>query len=62
MEFFSTTGSPLGLLLGILLGGAGGFLYYKLVGCPSGACPITSNPYSSTIYGAVIGLLIGTAV
>ncbi len=41
----------------ILLGAAGGYLWYRFVGCKSGACPITSNPWVSTIYGAVIGAL-----
>lgn len=36
-----------------------GFGYYKLVGCSSGGCPITSNPYISTLYGALIGLVAG---
>ena len=44
------------LVLGIVLGAAGGFAYYRFVGCSSGACPITGNPYISTIYGAVIGI------
>ena len=35
-----------------------GFLYYKFIGCSSGSCPITSNPMNSTLYGAVMGLLI----
>jgi hypothetical protein len=43
-------------------GAIGGFLYYRFVGCVSGACPITSNPYISTVYGGVIGLLIGYIV
>ena len=47
----------------LAVGGAvGGFLYYRLVGCASGACPITSNPYISTGYGGVIGTLIGYIV
>ncbi len=46
------------ILIGVLLGGTLGFAYYKIVGCPSGTCPITSNPFVSTIWGAVIGLLI----
>ncbi len=41
-----------------VLGAAGGYLYYRLVGCASGTCAITSNPYISTIYGAVLGFLI----
>ena len=39
-----------------------GFLYYRLVGCASGACIITSNPYISTLYGGAIGALIGYIV
>ena len=27
-----------------IIGAIGGFLYYRFVGCASGACPITSNP------------------
>ncbi|MFA6316571.1 MAG: DUF6132 family protein [Elusimicrobiota bacterium] len=46
------------ILVGAALGGAAGFGWYKLVGCATGACPITSNPVTSTLYGAVLGLLI----
>jgi hypothetical protein len=37
-------------------GAAVGFGYHKIVGCRSGACPITANPYISTVYGALVGL------
>jgi hypothetical protein len=47
------------LILGVVIGGAGGFAYYKFVGCSTGSCPITSNPYSSIVYGMLIGGLIG---
>jgi len=46
------------IVLGVLLGAAAGYAYYKLVGCASGACPITSNPWVSTGYGALLGLLV----
>lgn len=49
-------------IFGIIIGGLLGFLYYKKVGCPSGSCPITSNPYSATIYGIVMGLLVSTSI
>ncbi len=42
-----------------ILGGAGlGLTYYLLVGCSSGGCPITSDPYVSSGYGALVGLLM----
>ncbi len=40
------------------LGAAAGFAYYYFVGCTSGTCPITSNPFISTAYGALVGLLL----
>lgn len=43
------------LISGIIIGGTGGFLYYYYVGCQSGTCPITSSPYTSVIYGTLIG-------
>lgn len=42
-----------------LLGGVGGYAYYHFIGCASGACPITSNPYISTAYGALVGVVAG---
>ncbi|MCX7877889.1 MAG: DUF6132 family protein [Ignavibacteria bacterium] len=45
-------------LIGATLGAVGGYMYYYLIGCRGGSCPITSNPYISTIYGLVIGSLI----
>jgi len=44
--------------LPVLLGGILGFAYYYYIGCNSGGCPITSNPYVSTLYGAVLGLIL----
>lgn len=46
-------------LLFIAGGAAAGYLYYAFVGCASGTCPITSNPYISTLYGALAGVLLG---
>jgi len=47
-----------GRILPIALGAAGGYAYYRFVGCRTGACPLTSNPWISTLYGALIGALI----
>lgn len=44
----------------VLLGSIGGFAYYHFIGCASGTCPITSNPYISTAYGALIGIVFTT--
>ncbi len=48
------------IIIGALAGAALGFLYYKFVGCSTGTCPLTSNPFTSTLYGAVMGGLIAT--
>lgn len=42
-------------IIGIIVGAIGGYLYYSLVGCSTGTCPITSKPLNSTLYGAVLG-------
>jgi hypothetical protein len=45
-------------LIGIGVGGALGFAYYKLIGCASGMCPLTSNPWTSTASGMLFGALL----
>ena len=45
-------------VIGVVFGGIAGFLYYSFVGCSSGSCMITSNPYISTLYGMLMGGLI----
>ena len=45
-------------IAGLTTGALGGYLYYYYVGCVSGTCPITSNPYRMMIYGAVLGFLL----
>ena len=47
----------LGLYLA--LGALGGFLYYYFIGCQNGTCPIASRPGVTTVYGGVIGLVLG---
>ena len=44
-------------LSGLGVGAVLGFAYYYFIGCASGTCAITSNPYISTAYGAMIGLI-----
>ena len=45
-------------LIAVIVGGLGGFVYYHFVGCASGSCPITSNPYMSIIMGAFLGFFV----
>jgi len=45
-------------LIGIAIGGLAGFLYYYFIGCKSGTCAITSNPWNSTIVGSLLGFWI----
>lgn len=50
------------ILIGILAGAIGGYLYYHYVGCAGGSCPITSKPFNSTIYGPMMGGLFGATL
>lgn len=43
-------------ILPVTLGAIAGYSYYYYVGC-SGSCPISGNPYVSTLYGAFAGFL-----
>lgn len=49
-------------LVFLLIGAAGGFLYWKFVGCSSGTCPIKSVWYWSTLWGTAMGYLLGDLV
>lgn len=52
--------NSLGSIIGFVIGGIGGFIYYKTVGCSTGACAITSNPYLTIVWGSLLGYLIGS--
>ncbi len=47
------------VIIAALTGGLLGLLYWKFIGCETGTCPIKSVWYLSTIYGIVLGYLIG---
>jgi hypothetical protein len=47
------------LAVSVVVGAVLGYGYYRLVGCSTGSCPITSNPWVSTLYGGVLGGLLG---
>jgi len=50
------------VLIGVVVGGGLGFAYYKFVGCSTGTCPLTSNPFISTIYGMLVGGLLASSL
>ncbi len=45
-------------LIGLVIGAIGGYIYYSQVGCVSGTCAITSNPWMSTAWGGAFGYLV----
>ena len=47
-------------IIGTIAGAAGGFLYWKYVGCVSGTCTIKSNWYLMVPWAAVLGYLAGS--
>lgn len=49
-------------MISVFLGIAGGYIYYRYVGCSSGSCPIVRNMWSSLILGAVTGYFIAGLV
>lgn len=44
-------------VMSAVIGGALGYGYHRVVGCRTGACPLTSNAWSSTMYGAFVGFM-----
>jgi len=47
------------VIIGVIVGGILGYLLYRFVGCKTGTCIITSKPWSSILYGMLLGLLFG---
>ncbi len=50
------------IFLFIALGIAGGYVYWRFIGCNSGTCPLTSNWHSSSLAGGIIGYLGGSSL
>ena len=46
-------------IISALIGAAVGYAYYRFIGCASGTCMITSSPVNSTLYGTLMGWLVG---
>jgi hypothetical protein len=49
------------ILIGAIMGAGLGFGWHKLVGCSTGACPLTANPFVSTLYGMAVGALMAAS-
>lgn len=47
------------IIAGIMIGLLAGYSYWYYIGCYSGTCPITSNWHISSVYGGVMGGLLG---
>jgi hypothetical protein len=58
MEFFTSLNVWYKRGIAGAFGAVAGFAYYYYIGCNTGTCPITSNPYISTVYGTVVGVLL----
>jgi hypothetical protein len=58
MEFFKSLTVWRKRAIAAVVGGAGGYAYYYYIGCISGTCAITSNPYISTLYGMAMAALL----
>jgi xanthine/uracil permease len=52
---FLTLKSIIGMLVGVIAG----YIYYIKIGCNSGSCPITSNPWLTMLWGLMMGYLLG---
>jgi hypothetical protein len=46
------------ILTGAMGGAVAGYLYYRLIGCSSGTCLISSKPVNSTVYFSVMGAIL----
>ncbi len=46
------------IVVSAVIGGVLGVVYQRAVGCRTGTCPITANPYTSALYGMVMGVLL----
>lgn len=45
-------------IIGVLIGGLGGYIYWKEIGCLTGTCPLKSQWQTMVPYGMVMGYLV----
>lgn len=46
------------MVVGAVTGGVLGFLAYRFIGCRTGACPLTANPYVAVVIWGLMGALV----
>ena len=46
-------------VVGAAVGMAVGYVLYRFVGCKTGACPLTANPWVAMAIWGLMGLLLG---
>jgi uncharacterized protein DUF6132 len=51
--------SPARALLAAIAGGSAFAAYAHFVGCTTGTCPLTSNVWIASLYGAAVGAVVG---
>lgn len=49
------------VLIGVVIGGLLGYGVYRFIGCSTGACPLTSNPWISMLFGMLVGGLTASS-
>ena len=47
------------VIIGGVIGAGIGFAMYKFVGCRTGACPLTGNPFIAMLLWGLMGALVG---
>lgn len=47
-------------VIGAVAGAVVGLLMYRFVGCRTGACPLTANPYIAMAIWGVMGFLVAS--
>ena len=48
------------MVIGGLVGAGIGFAMYRFVGCRTGACPLTGNPYIAMFIWGLMGVLLAS--
>lgn len=46
------------MVIGAVVGGLVGLAMWRFVGCRTGACPLTANPYVAAVVWGVMGALV----